>query len=160
MTKSLKFRAWYYFRTGYTQYFVFIIAVLNMYTLTYYLAIEKTFALQSIIPSFSTYVIVSSIIGIPMLIILGFLHMRRSRAFSSEIQITSESNPYNYKLLPGIHKEVLAPLLLELLKLSRKSLSSENLNEKEVAQLKKLDEKLDLLAKRGELEMPKKFDDL
>ncbi len=156
MTKSLIFRAWYYFRTGYIQYFSFIIAVVNMYTLTYYLAIENSF---SIFSSFSTYVIVSSSIGLPVLILLGFIHMRRSGAFRAESEISSESNPYNYKLLPGIHKEVLAPLLLELLKLLQKS-HLDDMTEEETERLSELDKKLDLLAKGGMLDIPQKFDDL
>lgn len=158
MKKSLPFRTWYYFRTGYTQYFAFIIAVLNMFTITYYLAIENS-SINSIFPSFSSYVIISSVIGIPLLIALGFIHMRKSAAFRSESEITSESNPYNYKLLPGIHKEVLAPLLLELLKLLRKSDASE-LSDEETKRLNELDEKLDFLARGGMLDIPKKFDGL
>ena len=160
MTKSIPFRSWYYFRTGYTQYFSFILAVANMFTITYYLAIEKNQTLEFLFPSFSSYVVVSSIIGIPLLILAGFLHMRRSRAFISEIDITNESSPYNYKLIPGIQKEVFAPLLLQLLILTRKSFSTEKLSMDEIEQLKKLDEKLDYVAKGGMLEIPKKFDDL
>ena len=141
MKKSIPFRSWYYFRTGYTQYFTFIIAVINMFTLTYYLAIENS-TVNTIFPSFSTYVIISSSIGIPILVILGFLHMRRSGAFKAESEITSESNPYNYKLLPGIHKEVLAPLLLELLKLLEKS-DSEQITDEENKRLSELEEKLE-----------------
>lgn len=160
MKKSILFRSWFYFRTGYTQYFSFILAVANMFTITYYLAIEKNNTLEFIFPSFSSYIIISSIIGIPLLVLAGFLHMRRSRAFISEIDITNESSPYNYKLAPGIQKEVFAPLLLQLLVLARKSFSSEKLSMDEIEQLKKLDEKLDYLAKGGMLEIPKKFDDL
>lgn len=160
MTKSLPFRAWYYFRMGYVQYFSFILAVANMFTITYYLAIEKNHTLEFIFPSFSSYVIISSVIGIPLLVLAGFLHMRRSRAFTSEVEIATESNPYNYKLTPGIQKEVYAPLLLQLLVLARKSTSSEKLSIDEIEQLKKLDEKLDYLAKGGMLDIPKKFDNL
>jgi len=158
MKKSIPFRSWYYFRTGYTQYFTFIIAVINMFTLTYYLAIENS-TVNTIFPSFSTYVIISSSIGIPILVILGFLHMRRSGAFKAESEITSESNPYNYKLLPGIHKEVLAPLLLELLKLLEKS-DSEQITDEENKRLSELEEKLEFLADGGMLDIPKKFDGL
>ena len=160
MTKSIPFRSWYYFRTGYTQYFSFILAVANMFTITYYLAIEKNHTLEFVFPSFSSYIIISSIIGIPLLVLAGFLHMRRSRAFTSEAEITNESNPYNYKLTPGIQKEVFAPFLLQLLILTRRSFSSEKLNIDETDQLKKLCEKLDYLVKGGMLEIPKKFDDL
>ena len=121
MKKSLMFRSWYYFRAGYSQYFGFILAMMNMLTLTYYLALDNNDIFSLIFPSFSSYVIISSMVGIPLLIIIGFLHMRRSRGYSSETEIVNESIPYNYKLPPGIHKEILAPLLLQLLIFSRKS---------------------------------------
>jgi hypothetical protein len=160
MKKSIPFRAWFYFRTGYSQYFSFILAVANMFTITYYLAIEKNHTLEFIFPSFSSYIMISSIMGIPLLVLAGFLHMRRSRAFASEAEILTESNPYNYKLIPGIQKDVFVPLLLQLLVLTRRSFSSEKLNIDEIDKLKKLSEKLDHLTKGGMLEIPKKLDDL
>ena len=39
--KKLGFRAWFYLRTGYAQYFAFIFAAINTLTVTYFLAIEN-----------------------------------------------------------------------------------------------------------------------
>ena len=85
--------------------------------------------------------------------------MRKSNAFRAESQIQAESNPYNYKLLPGIHKEVLAPLLLELLKLSQKT-DTDSMTDEETKRLSDLENKLELLTKGGMLDIPEKFDDL
>ena len=104
MKKNLIFRAWFYFRTGLSQYFSFVIAIGNMFTITYYLLIENITFFDNVFPSFSIYVIISSIIGIPSLTILGFVHMKKSHAYKSEANIIHESLPYNYKLMPGIHK--------------------------------------------------------
>lgn len=160
MKKSLPFRSWFYFRTGYTQYFSFILAVANMFTVTYYLAIEKNPSLETIFPSFSSYVMISAIVMIPFLIVTGFLHMRRSRAFSSEIEITNESNPYNYVLPPGIHKQIIAPLLLQLLVISRKLHAKEKLSASELEYISTLQNTLEKLNQGGMLDMPKKFDNL
>jgi len=160
MRKKLPFRSWVYFRTGYTQYFAFILAVANMFTITYYLVIESNTFFEPLFSNFSSYVIISSIIGIPLLTLVGFAHIRKSHAYASEAEIAHESHPYNYKLTPGIQKECMAPLLLELLKLGTKSISVQKLTEDESKKLEKLEQNLDLIAKGGSLPIPKRFDDL
>jgi len=160
LKKYMPFRSWMYFRTAYGQYFTFVIAIANMFTITYYLLIDNISSLDVVFPSFSSYVIISSIIGIPLLTILGFVHMKKSHAFKSDSDILQESFPYNYKLLPGIHSECLAPLYLELLRLGRKSLSNEKLTDNDIKKLHELETKLELISKGGSLTIPKKFDDL
>jgi hypothetical protein len=147
LKKQLPFRAWYYFRTGYSQYFAFLLALGNMYTLTYYLAIEPSPSLQSIFPNFYTYAVVFTVIGFPLLALVGYSHMKRSRAYSSEQDITVESNPYSYRLNPGIQIECIAPLYLELLRLGRKSLSDERITEEELRRIEVLQSKLTIIAK-------------
>lgn len=156
--KKVPFRAWFYFQTGYSQYFTFTIAVINMLTTTYYLAINQNEIIGKVFPTFSTYVILSSSIGIPVLVFLGYLHMRRSHIYKSQQDILQESSPYNYYLLPGIQKEVIAPLYCELLELGRKSLSDEGITDEQSKRLADLIQKLKMLSSGGSLEMPKKFD--
>ena len=160
MKKRLPFRAWFYFRTGYSQYFAFILALANMFTLTYYLAIADNPALDVIFPSFTSYVIISSIIGIPLLSIVGYAHMKRSPAYASEQDVSAEAQPYNYKLPPGIWKEVMAPFYLEMLVMGRKSLSNEKISNEELNQLITLEKRLELLTEGGSLPKPKKFDEI
>ena len=159
MRKNLIFRSWYYFRTGLIQYFSFIIALGNMFTITYYLLIDNIDSFDIIFPSFSSYIIITSIIGIPLLTIVGLAHMKKSHAFKSELNIVNESLLYNYKLTPGIHKECLAPLYLELLRLGRKSLFNEKIDEQEIKKIEEIESKLDFLAKGNSLTIPKKFDE-
>jgi hypothetical protein len=151
MKKKLAFRSWYYFRIGYAQYFAFILALGNMLTLTYYLVLTNEPSFKIFFPSFSIYVIISSFIGVPLLILVGYAHMKRSHAFKSEQDIVVESNPYNYKLAPGVNKECLGPLYLELLKLGRKSLSDEKLIDEEIIKLQELEKKLDLISQGDSL---------
>ena len=84
--------------------------------------------------------------------------MRRSVIYKSQQDILQESWPYNYFLLPGIQKEIMAPLFRELLELERKSLSNEGINEQQSKRLTVLIQKLELLSSGGSLDMPKKFD--
>ena len=130
-----------------------------MFTITYYLAIENYPALDFIFPSFFNYILISSVIGAPLLILLGYIHIRRSSAYRSETEIVTESNPYFYKLPPGIQQEVFAPLLLDLITLLKKSPDSK-LTPDEIEHINKLDEKINFLVKGGMFDIPKKFDDL
>jgi hypothetical protein len=156
--KKIFSRSWFYFQTGYSQYFTFTLALLNMLTTTYYLVIAQNELGDKLFTSFSTYVIISSIIGIPLLIFIGFVHMRRSQIYKSQQDVLQESWPYNYYLLPGIQKEVMAPLFRELLVLGRMSISNESITEQQSKRLDDLTQKLELLSSGGSLDMPKKFD--
>ena len=81
MGKLKGFRGWYYFRMGWSTYFAFIFAAINTLTVTYYLAIEKVPSLVFIFPSFFQYVLILSGIGIPLLVLIGYAHFKRPKAF-------------------------------------------------------------------------------
>ena len=76
MGKTKGFRAWYYFRMGWSTYFAFIFAAINTLTVTYYLAIEKVPALMSIFPTFTLYVLIVSGLVIPILTLIGYAHFK------------------------------------------------------------------------------------
>lgn len=160
MKKKLPFRSWFYFRTGYSQYFAFILALGNMLTLTYYLVISNSSIVSSLLPNFTSYVIVSLIIAIPTLSLVGYLHMKRSPAFASEQEVTAEAQPYHYKLPPGIWKMCTVPLLLELLIITRKSIQNESPNKIDLEKLVELEKNLDLLVKGGSFHKPTTFNEI
>ena len=139
MNENRGFRSWYYFRMGWGTYFAFIFAAINTLVVTYYLAIERVPALLTIFPNFLYYVLIISSIGVPLLIIVGYIHYKRTLAFKSEIDIVVESNPYQRRNIVNIH------LILEsimqtnqlLLKLSK----NEKLSETEIGEMNsKIDE--------------------
>ena len=99
MKQKVGFRAWYYFRTGWSTYFAFIFAAINTLVVTYYLAIENIPVLQAIFPSFVSYFLVVMIIGIPILVLAGYIHFRRIPAYSSELDIGVYSNPWFFKII-------------------------------------------------------------
>ena len=51
MKQNIGFRAWFYFRAGWTTYFAFIFAAINTLTVTYFLAIENYPSLNNIFPN-------------------------------------------------------------------------------------------------------------
>ena len=128
--KSPFFRAWFYFRNGWSLYFAFIFAAINTLVVTYYLAIDKIPFLLDFFPSFGHYVAVAILIGIPFLIIIGYVHFKRSPAFRSEATIAFETNPYARRYL--INSEINLELNLMILNLLSKLSNNEKLNEDEL----------------------------
>lgn len=120
-------RFWFYFRTGYSTYFTFLLGYVSTLVTIYYLAIKNMPDLLSIFPQFLTFVVVGTVIGVPLAIVVGWLHLKRTPAWTAEMDISAEANPYNYKLYPGYWREVFAPTFLTLLRQNRRLLASNKL---------------------------------
>lgn len=155
MAKNIPFRSWYYFRIGWSTYFAFILSAINTMVVTYYLAIERAPFLKEIFPTFVTYVVLLITIGIPTLVLLGYLHYKKSPAYTSEADISMESFPYNYKLTPGYNKEVVFPMYLLLTKMILKFSKNEHLTDEEMAELADLQNKIEQLIKGASIGNPK-----
>ena len=115
---SVGFRAWYYFRMGWSTYFAFIFAAINTLTVTYYLAIENYPALKEIFPSFEVYILIICSIGIPLLTIIGYTHFKRTKARKAEVDILIETNPYVLRTL--VNSDMSVILNLKMLTLLQK----------------------------------------
>lgn len=140
MGQNLGFRAWFYFRQGWTVYFAFLFAALNTLTVTYYLAIEKVPELQIIFPSFIQYILIMVSVGIPSLVIIGYIHYKKTNAYKSEADIHSESNPYMSRMV--VNSEMIIQLNLELTNLLIKLVNNEKLTTDETNEIILLQKKL------------------
>lgn len=132
---NLGFRAWFYLRQGWSNYFTFLMSAVNTLTVTYFLALEKYQPLAQIFPSFIHYVVIITIIGIPLLIVLGYAHWKRTDARAAETDIFYETNPYIVRIL--VNTEMMIKLNL---KLSEKLLSIAKINEISQNELEELKE--------------------
>ena len=134
MNENVGFRSWYYFRMGWATYFAFIFAAVNTLTVTYFLAIERYPFLSGIFPNFLQYVVIVSAIGVPLLVVIGYIHYIRTVAFKSEIDVIMESNPYQRRNIVNISLIIDSIIMTNqlLLKLSKK----ENLTDDEFNSLK------------------------
>ena len=137
---NLGFRSWYYFRTGWSTYFAFILAAINTLTVTYFLAIENYPTLKTIFPSFEQYVIIIISIGIPMLVVVGYVHFKRTQAFKSEVDVLIESNPYQKR--NTVNGEINLRLNLKLISMLAKISRKEPISEKELQDVEKLYEQV------------------
>jgi ABC-type branched-subunit amino acid transport system permease subunit len=64
----------------------------------YYLAINNISLLKLIFPSFWVFSVLALSVGVPLAIFMGFFHFKRSQAYSAEVDIGVEANPYYYKV--------------------------------------------------------------
>jgi len=151
MKKNLGFRSWFYFRQGWSSYFTFILATVNTLVITYYLAIENLPILQGIFPSFSYYMLTFIMVGVPLLVFVGYIHYKRSSAFGAESDISHETNPLLYRLPIGWHTDVLYPLYLSMSIFITKLSNNEKLTAEEITELNELQKKLELLTNGGSI---------
>lgn len=143
------FRAWYYFRQGWSTYLAFVFAAVNTLTVTYFLAINRAPVLKEIFPSFAHYVIIISVIGIPSLVLIGYLHYKKTSAYRAETDIVYETNPFVRRMF--VNTEILVSLNLQLIeKIIRLSLN-EQIPKKELDEVSKLRDELASLIKERTL---------
>jgi hypothetical protein len=120
-------RLWYYFRIGYGTYLTFLLGAINTLVVVWYLAIGQSPEIQNLFGHFMYFAVVATLLGTPLSVLIGWIHLKRSPAYRSEMDVGAEANPYNYKLLPGFTREVYAPMFLELLVQLAKLLDTQRL---------------------------------
>ena len=147
MPKHRGFRGWFYFRMGWSTYFAFIFAAINTLTVTFYLAIEKYPLLEFIFPTFIHYVIIMCSIGAPVLIMIGYVHFKRTAARRAEMDVSYETNPYVARTL--VNTQILLSLNLKLSEIILKLSTEEKLSKEEIVNVRKLQEELnDFISQR------------
>ena len=104
------FRAWFYFRTGYNLYLAFLIGFASNIVVLFRLGVEPNNTLHSILPSLGIFTAVGLLVAIPVGILTGLYHMKRTGAYAADASVATEANPYIYKVVPGKEKEVFLPL--------------------------------------------------
>jgi len=149
--KNLTFRGWFYFRTGWATYFAFIVAAVNALTVTFFLAIEKYPSLGVIFPTFFHYVVIVVGIGVPLLIIVGYVHYKRSKSFRAEQDILIETSPHIRRILQNT--EVLLPSYLKITELIIKLSDNRKLTDKELEEVSKLQKLLNEHIKKREISL-------
>jgi hypothetical protein len=136
MRNNLGFRGWFYFRQGWSVYFAFIFAAINTLTVTYFLAIENYPVLKEVFPSFIHYIVIVVLVGIPLLVLIGYAHYKRTPSYKAEADIHIEANPHMRRIL--INTEFMLSMSLQLSELSMRLMNNEKLTSDEMDRLKHL----------------------
>jgi hypothetical protein len=156
MLESLA-RSWYYFRIGYSTYLTFLLGVVNTVVVVWYLAIAQVPDIRNIFGHVGPFAAMVVVLGVPLSIGFGWLHTKRSPAYSSEVNISIEANPYYYKLTQsGYDRKVLVPTYLEILSLMRRLLNAQGIQPKDTAKVDDLERQLRTLIEGGYVGTPKK----
>ena len=137
---NLAFRCWFYFRMGWVTYLAFVMAATNTLVVTYYLAIENVPELIAIFPTFTQYVIILVGCGIPILIIIGYSHWKRTAAYRTEMEVVFESNPFQTRML--VNSEINLKLNLKVIEFINKISNNEKIDEAEMKKLSVLKDEL------------------
>ena len=140
MARNLGFRGWFYFRMGWSTYFAFIFAAINTLTVTFYLAIDKYPDLNWLFPTFFHYILITSAIGIPFLILVGYVHYKRSAARKAEVDISYETDAYKARTL--VNTEIAITLSMKLLDIITKMSQKQELSDDDNQELERLRKKL------------------
>jgi hypothetical protein len=146
--QAVPFRSWFYFRMGWSTYFAFIFAAINTLTVTYFLAIERYPELTAIFPNFIQYVLIVTIVGIPLLIIVGYVHYKRTLAYRAEVDVGLEANPYQLRNV--VNNALSVELELRIFEMILKLSKNQKLTENEITELTNTHKKfLDLNTSRS-----------
>ena len=140
MEKNLGFRGWFYFRTGWATYFAFVVAAINALTVTFFLAIENYPTLSVIFPTFFHYIVIVVGIGVPILVLVGYVHFKKSKSFRAEADVLIETNPHIRRILQNT--EVLLPSYLKLTEIIVKLSENKKLTDEELKEVSKLQNQL------------------
>ena len=140
MGKNLGFRGWFYFRTGWATYFAFVVAAINALTVTFFLAIENYPSLSVIFPTFFHYIVIVVGIGVPILVLVGYVHFKKSKSFRAEADVLIETNPHIRRILQNT--EVLLPSYLKLTEIIVKLSENKKLTDEELKEVSKLQNQL------------------
>ena len=141
MGKYIGFRAWFYFRQGWSTYFAFVFAAINMLTVTYFLAIENYPTLKEVFPSFEQYVLIAVVIGVPLLTLIGYAHYKKTPSYRAEADVWMESNPWQARIL--INSQFSLLLNLKMINLITKLSNNEKISQVELDELKELQKKFE-----------------
>lgn len=88
---------------------MFPISLFNTVVITYYLLITNFAILKKVFPSFLIFLAFGIAVVLPLGVLFGWLHFKKTYAYKAEADISVEANPYYYKAAPGITKELTIP---------------------------------------------------
>src|SRR5712664_4027577 len=108
--ERILFRSWFYFRVGYGTYIAFLIGFASNIIVIYKLGVKENTIIGPFFSSLTLFALLALAVMIPICIGFGLYHMKRTGAYAADATVSTEQNPYIYKVLPGKEQEVFLPL--------------------------------------------------
>jgi hypothetical protein len=142
---------------GYATYLTYLIGYVSTLITVYYLAIKSVPPILEIFPRFVPFAVLATVIGVPLSVGIGWIHLKRSKLYSSEADISVEAYPYNYKMTPGFWREAFAPFYLEMLVQIERLLEAQGLlGDEDKQRIRNLKEKMQVLIDGGYVGVPRR----
>jgi len=110
--RRLLWRSWFYFRAGYGTYIALLMGYAGNIVVLYKLGVVGNRLLEGIFTSLTVFTVFGILVSVPVAILLGLFHFKRTGAYSADASLSIEANPYVYKLIPGKEREVFFPLMV------------------------------------------------
>lgn len=122
------YRAFYYFRVGYSLYLSFPLTFINTLVLIYHFTVKGSVLLGRLEQhKFLIFSGLAVLVVLPLAIFLGWVHFKRLPVYVAEMDLDVEANPYYYKLTPGLNREITALAWLSFTRASKRLLEEEGL---------------------------------
>ena len=93
-----------------------------------------------IFPTFFHYIVIVAGTGVPLLVLVGYVHFKRSKSFRAEQDILVETSPHFRRMLQNT--EILLPAYLKLTELMVKLSENKKLTDKEFEEVSRLQQEL------------------
>ncbi len=130
----LIFRAWFYFRAGYSLYVSFPLGFISTVIVVYSLGIKPVIGsggsvgdlFQLLFPHLSYFIVIGAAVLVPICIYGGLFHYKKTGAYAADASVATEQNPYAFKAVPGKEDEVFIPLWMFTAKALAKMLDQQN----------------------------------
>ena len=123
---------------------------------TYYLALKNIPFLKDVFSHFYVFAVAAIILIFPLGVFIGWLHMKRTLAFPTQMAINVESNPYNYRIMPGKESEITWPMWHLILRTIERISEKENiLSTEERKEFEELKVKIERLKKGRVIGVPR-----
>jgi len=105
---------------------------------TYYLAVDNIPILKTVFPTFYIYLAITASLGIPLLILVGYAHQKKTASYKAEIDVHYESNPHALRTYNDVELNLQLNLkLIDLLVTNYEKNDSTNEELEELLKLKK-----------------------
>ena len=142
---------------GYSTYLTFLLGYVTTLITVYYLAIKNVPSLLDLFPKFLPFSVLATVVAVPLTVAIGWIHLKRSRLYSSETDVGMEANPYNYKSTPGKEIELSWPMYLMQLRILEKLAETNGLlTDQDKRELQVLKEMMSIVIKGGYIGSPRR----
>ncbi len=106
--RRLLYRSWLNFRIAYGRYVALLLGIANTIVLLYRLGVRDIGFLSEISPFLTVFAMTAIAVAVPVSTGFCLYHTKRTGAFAANASLSTEQNPYVYKVVPR-KKETLYP---------------------------------------------------